>query len=129
MSKALDALNAIGIHNPHNAASKAHRAGIGRGLFIVYSPTEHGRCGQSAHWRVTSTAFKVNHESHWRDYGSKRFLCGTGEKLDKEAEAKRWASKKFKVKEWAKIPGLRGCWFPKATAEFIKSKLAAKPTE
>lgn len=98
MSKLTEQLRTIRIFNAHDFA------GYGN-VYISYCPQLLGRGGRSAHWGVYRAGYQTDRNAPWYDYGNKVFtVWGRQDKAAKLEEAKAWASKKYKIKEWAKTP-------------------------
>jgi len=130
MSKALDALRAIGIYNPHNAVKQALHAGVGNGIYLSRRTQDTGRWYRSAAWQVISVTGKTNPESHWQDQGQKTF--DIYERTSEEGmlnKAKAFAAENYGITEWAKIPGLGRALFPVAVAAWVKSEIKRGGTE
>jgi hypothetical protein len=105
--------------NSWNAAQAAGAAGH-PALFIGYTPSARVSPGG---WSVISPEFKTEPGGHWMHHGHKYFMGNR----DSEAlqEAMDWASKKYGVKEWVKVPGFKGDYFPAEAVPAIKAALKA----
>lgn len=115
-------LEQIRIVNGWDAARRARDNGI-LDVFISYTPdTSRERGGRSANWSVVSTSGRTDPDGPWYNYGNKTFpVYGVGERETQLEAAKKWAAAKFGgPTKWAQIPGLRGYWFPQATADLIQ---------
>ena len=113
MSKLTEQLRSLGIYNPHIFA------GIGN-VLIHYTPADNGRGGSAAKWVVARPGFATDPKASWYDYGNKTFVViGRENKNVKLDEAKRWASAKYGIKDWARTP--YGSWMD---AGFVKKRLA-----
>ncbi len=127
-----DALRAIGIFNGHNAMTAAKAAGYdGPDILLTYAPTDTGRGGRSAYWRVSSLSHKTDPDGHWQDYGHKTFtVWGTGTHAEIKTRtlksAQEWAAARYGVTEWAKVPGLPGYLLPVQAAAVVKGLLREK---
>lgn len=129
MSKAYEALRAIGIYNPHNAVSFAVERGYdGPAIFVTYRAEQRGRASRSAAQQVIGVGFSTNPvQGHWTDGGHKSFfpwsVTPKGSRPAMLAAALEWATAAYEVTEWVKIPGLGGSWFPKPVADIVKTAL------
>lgn len=123
MSKAANALQAIGIFNPFNAAARAAADG-GVGVCLDRRPEQRGRASRSAAWQVVRPGSKTDPEAHWQDYGNKTFTIGY-RYTDAEAlaAARAWAEDRYQITAWAKIPGLPRAEFPAGDAALVKAAL------
>lgn len=118
MSKFTDELRKVGVYNGFDFANgKVH---------ISYIPQELGRLSRCARWRVYLSGQHTNKNAHWMDHGNKTFAVTphggrkhSEEKLIQLNEAKKWASEKYSVKEWAMTP--YGDWME---AEFVEKRIA-----
>ena len=120
-------LRSLRIFNPYDAATFASRRG-GAGVYIAYRPQQTGRAYQPAAWQVIRPGFRTDPDSHWRDGLNKTFVVfepRPGSHMsDKElqrAAAEEWASDRYKVAGWVKIPGVPGALFPDQDAAIIKA--------
>lgn len=120
MATAIEKLRFLHIHNGHNASTVARDHG-GVGVYISYRPKKDGRAYQNAAWQVVRPGFKTDSDGFWRDHGHKTFnVFAPVEKEPQRVAAEKWASNRYGVSEWVKIPGLPGCLFPAQDAAIIK---------
>lgn len=126
MSAARDALvELLSIYNAHNACTYAAEHG-GTGIYITYRPQQTGRGYLNAAWQVVRPGFHTNPDGHWRDRGHKTFnVFRSTTREEQEKLAKEWASTRYGVTEWVKIPGLPYAWFPAQDRDIIKAALRA----
>lgn len=120
MSTAADRLRELRIFSPHNACTFAAEHG-GTGVYLNYRAQQNGRAFVSAAWQVIRPGYKTDPGSHWQDHGHKTFLRST----TAEQDAKAWAEERYGITEWAKIPGIRGAWFPAGDAAIIRAAVKA----
>lgn len=123
VSKALDRLHALRIHNPHNAATFARRRG-GIGVYVDRRPQTPGRGYQSAAWQVITTTPGVytDPNGHWRDYKHKTFnVFGREHDSARCEEAIAWAAEFTGTQpdDWVRIPGLPRAFFPRGDARIV----------
>ena len=132
MSKASDELrDRLGIFNPHNASTFAKEGG-GLGVYLSFRPVQRGRAYQSAAWRVVRPGSRTapSPDAHWRDLGHKTFtIYSSPDREVAEQQAREWASKRYGVEEWVKVPGLPGALYPAQDAQIIKDALKAARQE
>lgn len=113
MSKLADRLREHGIFNAWGFAGHGNP-------YICYTPTDYGRGGQTAHFSVVRPGFQTDTNAHWQDYGCKTINAyGKERKRQAFEEIKKWASKQYGIKEWARTPF--GSWMD---AGFVKRRLA-----
>ena len=127
MSKAYEALRAIGICNPHNAVSFAVERGYdGPAIYVTYRARQDGRMSRPAAQQVVGVGFKTDATAHWQEQGHKSFFPWDFPGRSRPAmlaAALEWATAAYEVTEWVKIPGLGGSWFPKPVADIVKTAL------
>lgn len=124
MSKAATALaERLRIFNPHNASTFAGERG-GAGVYVTYRPEQRGRVYTFAAWQVVRPGYKTDPGGHWMDHGHKTFgVRSVQERSAVLEEALEWASRRYGVTDWEKIPGIRGTYFPAGDARIIRDAL------
>jgi hypothetical protein len=106
--------------NSWEAAKAAGTAGH-PDIFISYMPTDRMSPGG---WQVISPSHKTGPDGHWMHRGNKFFM---GDKRGpKLVEAMDWASERYGITEWVKVPGFKGDYFPAEAAPAIKAARKAQ---
>lgn len=125
MSKAADILKAtLGIANPVEAVRYAAERNVGPGVYVHYRPSSPQARIWSA-WQVLRPGYRTDpSNASTVDYQQKT-IGVNGDRAERLEEAQAWAAGRYKVTEWASIPGLPGEYFPKAVADLIKADLKA----
>lgn len=108
----------MGIHNPHDLATRA-----GTEFIVDYYPQDLGRGGQGAKWKVCRLGFKTDPMAPWYEHGNKAFYPhGPLNKRNKDScrdVALAWASREYNIKEWERSPF--GSYHPKGTLAAIET--------
>jgi hypothetical protein len=109
MSKTQDLLRTVRVFNDYEF--------FGEQPYIVYHPRGGSRSVTPASWSVFKRGEDLGHA--WYDHKAKRFSCHNRETKKAAFEkAKKWASKRFKIKTWKRAPfGGYG------DEEFVKTRL------
>lgn len=124
MSKAYEALRAIGIFNSYEAAKRGESP-----IYIAYRAAITGRASQSAAWQVhdargRGTDDAPKERQHWRDYGKKTFnVYGRDQQVPQKEAAIAWATERYGIAEWGTIPGLGKDLFPIQTVQAVKAAM------
>lgn len=93
MSKAVEQLNAKGLHNEHGIASL---------VFFHYRAQDSRRGGHGAAWVVVHK--KKKYAGAWYDYGHKVFAVFRKTKAETFQDALRFAASECRKKKWARSP-------------------------
>lgn len=110
MSKLTEKLRLINICNSSGYAGKGN----------VFIWRRAGDSWTTPAFLVCRVGFKTDVNAHWQDHGNKSFMVMSRDEAKTAlAEAQKWASDKYGIKEWAKNPF--GDWMD---AEFIKKRTA-----
>lgn len=115
---ALADLKLLNIFNPANAAKYAADHGVKYAVAVVYQPSAGF---QSQAWTVLRPGYHTDPDAGARRGFNKTFLVMGPGKTAAADEAKAWASERYGVTEWVKIPGLGGNWFPREVADLVKA--------
>lgn len=106
------------IRNSFEAAKAAGEAGK-PDVWLAFR-TPHGpRDVVPSSWRVHRPGTKTDPDGPWYNHGSKTF---TGKKNSAALQkAMDWASEKYGISGWVKIPGFGGDYFPAESVDAIKA--------
>lgn len=122
---------AAGFTNVHDILKAALAAGVGPNVAVVYVPTDRAGVYFPARWRVIHPGYKTNPEpGFWRDYGNKAFeISQPEERQARLADAMEWASDRYDVPAWDRLPGFPYDYLPAAVVAWAKQRLAEVSTE
>ncbi len=120
MSKASKAWDSLGIQNPYALAIEARRQGL-PDVYITYRPAS-GHFRPSA-WQVIRPGFQTDSQAHWTDSGNKTFDLFRATRAEALAAAQEWATERYQVTSWEKVPGMLGAYFPAEVAAWAKTVL------
>lgn len=99
------------ILNAANAASAATEAGL-PGIYLQHV----GAGAYPGGWTVNRPGYKT--DPHRIHNGGRKLFTGAPSSPAKQ-EAIDWATKRYGITEWVKIPGFRNTLFPAASEQFI----------
>jgi hypothetical protein len=129
MSKAEDRMREHGFYNGHTVAQEARTRGL-TPVYISWQSGIRGRMYRPPSWHVVDVDRKTDPEGHWSNYGNKAFDAIMGRTRDQQRIAAcAWADRLLALRydvaptPWVALPGLRGCLFPKPTADLIRRLL------
>lgn len=123
VSKANDAFRAKGVYNPHDLVHRYATATGNVGVYLAYQPQDTVFATGQPGWYVLRPGYSTDPKAAWYHHGNKffsNFFSGHDRERSLNA-AKQWASERYDVKQWVKIPGLTWAWFPQEIAEFAKA--------
>jgi hypothetical protein len=109
-------LNAIGIHNPHNLASR----GAEPQVYVDYFPSVTGRAAKFARWSIGRIGYKTDPKGHWSEGYNKTFtVTCRADKEPQRIKAIEWATERYKIKEWERSPF--GSYHPTGTLAKVEA--------
>ncbi len=96
-------MSIINTNDQLKAAVEAGTIGKSKAVAVSYHARMSGRMGYAdcSRAEVWSPFFKADPDAAWYCYGAKHFSAGQNWRESIE-EAKRWASKKYGIKKWAR---------------------------
>jgi hypothetical protein len=106
-------------------AAMAARAAGHPDVFLSYRSRNGHRDVTPNGWQVIRPEYKTDPDGQWFYQYNKTFVGNKNSEALQQAMA--WASDKYGVTEWVKVPGFQGDYFPAEAAPAIKAAKQGQP--